>query len=128
MPGNSGAVCRRTLGFVLEEAVDLGDGAVVRNDGVAVVGGVEDQVLAHDGQTDQAEITTGDRTRRRADVDAGQAGAAVSDRFMSTCRQWLSGLERELAGGSSRAGWPVRQHLECNAMQHPATIGRTHGA
>lgn len=77
---------RRTLGFILEEAVDLGDGTVVRDNGVAVVGGVEDQVLAHDGQTDEAEITTGQRRRRRADIDAGQAGAEVSDRFMSTTR------------------------------------------
>jgi len=46
------------LGLVLEEGIDLGDGTVEGNDSEAVVGGVEDQVLAHDGQTDKTEVTT----------------------------------------------------------------------
>lgn len=46
------------LCLVLEEVVDLGDGTVVSNDSEAVVGGIEDQVLTHDGQTDKTEVTT----------------------------------------------------------------------
>ena len=47
------------LGLVVQEAVDLADGAVEGDDGEAVVGHVEDQVLAHDGQADEAEISSG---------------------------------------------------------------------
>ena len=49
---------RLALGLVLEEAVDLGDGAVESDTVETVVGGVEDQVLTHDGQTDETEVTT----------------------------------------------------------------------
>jgi hypothetical protein len=46
------------LGLVLEEVVNLGDSAVESNDSEAMVSGVEDQVLTHDGQTDKTEVTT----------------------------------------------------------------------
>lgn len=46
------------LGLVLEEAVDLGDGAVEGNDVEAVVSGVEDQVLAHDRKANETEVST----------------------------------------------------------------------
>jgi hypothetical protein len=49
-----------TLGLVFQEAVDLGNGAVEGHDGEAVVGGVENQVLAHDGQTDETEVSAGE--------------------------------------------------------------------
>lgn len=39
--------------------VDLADGSVERDNGVSMVGNVQDQVLAHDGQADEAEISTG---------------------------------------------------------------------
>jgi hypothetical protein len=55
------AVCANNglaLGLVLKELVDLGDGAVEGNDGVAVVGGVEDEVLAHDRKADETEVST----------------------------------------------------------------------
>lgn len=55
------AVCANNglaLGLVLKELVDLGNGAVEGNDGVAVVGGVEDEVLAHDGKADETEVST----------------------------------------------------------------------
>ena len=55
------AVCANdalSLGLVLKELVDLGDGAVEGNDGVAVVGGVEDEVLAHDRKADETEVST----------------------------------------------------------------------
>jgi hypothetical protein len=48
---------RLALGLVLEEAVDLGDSAVESNNSEAVVGSVEDQVLTHDGQTDETEVS-----------------------------------------------------------------------
>lgn len=55
------AVCANnalSLGLVLKELVDLGDGAVEGNDGVAVVGSVEDQVLAHDRKANETEVST----------------------------------------------------------------------
>lgn len=67
-----------TLGLIVEETVDLSGGTVVGANGVTLVGGVEDQVLAHDGQTDQTEISTGQRTRWSADIDAGETSAFVS--------------------------------------------------
>ena len=47
----------RALGLVGDEVVDLGDGAVEDGDLEAVVVHVEDEVLAHDGQADEADIT-----------------------------------------------------------------------
>lgn len=75
---------RLTLGLIIEETVDLGGGTVVGADGEALVGTVKDQVLAHDGQTDEAEISTRGRAHRSTDIDAGEAGANVSCPFMST--------------------------------------------
>ena len=40
------------LGFLVQKLVHLGDGAVVSDDGEAVVVHVEDEVLAHDCQAD----------------------------------------------------------------------------
>jgi hypothetical protein len=51
-----------TFGLVGEEVVDLRDSAVECQDLESMVCGVHDQVLTHDGQTDEAEIST---TRRR---------------------------------------------------------------
>ena len=47
-----------TLGLILEESVDLGNGSVEGHNSEAVVGSVQDQVLAHDGQTNETKITT----------------------------------------------------------------------
>jgi hypothetical protein len=67
--------------------VNLGDGTVEGHDVETVIGGVEDQVLAHDGQANKAEITSGDIVsflRREgevcercgaADVNAGKTPA-----------------------------------------------------
>jgi hypothetical protein len=55
------AVCANnalSLGLVLKELVDLGDGTVEGNNGVAVVGSVEDQVLAHDRKANETEVST----------------------------------------------------------------------
>ena len=45
-----------TLGGVVQELVDLRDGAVEGDHRVAVVGHIQDQVLAHDCQADQSDI------------------------------------------------------------------------
>ena len=45
------------LGFVVEEIVHLGDGAVEGHDGEAVVVHVQNQILAHDGQPDQCDVS-----------------------------------------------------------------------
>jgi hypothetical protein len=47
-----------TLRFVGQEAVDLGDGTVEGNDIEAMVGGVQNQILAHDGQANKAKVTS----------------------------------------------------------------------
>ena len=52
-PGASG---KRTLGLILKEVVDLGDRAVEGSDSETLIGSVQDQVLTHDGETDEAEI------------------------------------------------------------------------
>lgn len=68
----------RTFRLVLNEAVDFGDSTIEGNDFEAVVGGVHDEVLAHDGQANEAEISTGIWWHRRADIDAGQSRSTVS--------------------------------------------------
>ena len=45
------------LGFVVEEIVHLGNGAVEGHDGEAVVVHVQNQILAHDGQPDQCDVS-----------------------------------------------------------------------
>jgi hypothetical protein len=52
-----GADDLRPLRFVGEEFFHLRDGAVVSDDGETVVVHVEDQVLAHDGQPDEGDIS-----------------------------------------------------------------------
>lgn len=59
-----------------------------------MIGNIQEQVLTHDGQTDEAEITTGSNPRWSADIDAGQTGATVSPEFSST---WFS-IARGLYG------------------------------
>jgi hypothetical protein len=48
-----------TLSLICEEMVNLGDSSVECNDFVAMVSGVENQILAHHGQADQTEISSG---------------------------------------------------------------------
>lgn len=66
---------RLTLGLVFQEAIDLGSGTVIGADGEAMIGTIEDQVLTHDGQTDEAKISTRQQRRWGADIDAGQTCA-----------------------------------------------------
>jgi len=44
------------LGFAAEEFIHLGDGAIEDGDGEAVIIHVENEVLAHDGQTDESDV------------------------------------------------------------------------
>lgn len=71
-----------TLGLVLEEVVNLADGAVEGHNGESVISSVEDQVLSHDSQADEAEIAAGN-TRILADIDAGKTCAKVSQKNTS---------------------------------------------
>jgi hypothetical protein len=48
-----------------------------------VVRSVQDEVLAHDGQTNEAKISTGFRLRRSTDIDAGETRTTVSITFLS---------------------------------------------
>lgn len=66
-----------TLGLVLDEAVDLGNGSVEGDDSEAMVGSVQNQVLAHDRKANETEITTGFGLRR-ANLEVGQSRTRVS--------------------------------------------------
>lgn len=55
-----------------------------------MVGNIKDQILAHDGQTDETEVATGDNPRRSTDIDAGQTGAIVSPGVLSTLNPKLT--------------------------------------
>ena len=52
-----------------------------------MIGNVQEKILTHNGQTDEAEIATGRDARRSADINAGQTGATVSPELSST---WFS--------------------------------------
>jgi hypothetical protein len=77
-----------TLGLVGKEVVDLGDGSVERADTESVVGNVHDQVLAHDGQTDEAHITGTTTYALLADMPSTIGAQKVSHHDMAT---WIGG-------------------------------------
>lgn len=66
-----------TLGLVLEETVDFGDSPVEGHHGEAMIGGIQDQILAHDRKADETEITTGFGLRR-TNLEVGQSRTRVS--------------------------------------------------
>ena len=74
-----------TLGLVIEEAVNLGDGSVEDNDREAMVSSVQDQVLAHNSEANEAKISTGFGLRKSADIDAGETRSVVSGNLLSMC-------------------------------------------
>jgi hypothetical protein len=81
------AVCANnalSLGLVLKELVDLGDGTVEGNNGVAVVGSVENQVLAHDRKANETEVST---VRER-----WSAAVLLCCRLRRGCRWMLAGI------------------------------------
>ena len=69
---------QQTFSLIAQEAIDLGHGTIEGDDGELVVGNVHNQVLAHNGQTDETEVTTGMDPRWSADIDAGKTCAGVS--------------------------------------------------
>lgn len=78
-----------TLGLVLEEVVDLADGTVEGHNGESVISSIEDQVLSHDSQADEAEIAAGN-TRILADINASKTCAKVSKKNASQLLESLS--------------------------------------
>src|SRR5271165_745299 len=53
-----GANNRRPRGFMLNKIVDLGDSAVEDGNFVSMVVHIKDQVLPHDGEADESDVTT----------------------------------------------------------------------
>lgn len=74
-----------TLSFIGKETVDLRNGSVEGDDGETVIGRVHDEVLAHDGQANEAEVTTRSRSSRSADINASETATKVS---MIISSQW----------------------------------------
>jgi len=58
--------------------VNLGNGTVESNNSKSMVGSIQDEVLTHDGQTNQTKITSRFVNRMHADMYAGETGAIVS--------------------------------------------------
>lgn len=88
MLSSGGRGHRHTFCLIFYKPIDLGHGTVESHDiEFLMIGNIQEKVLAHDGQTDEAEITTGSDPRKSADIDAGQTGATVSSEFSST---WFS--------------------------------------
>ena len=48
-----------TFCFVRDETVHFRDGTIEADDLETVVGSIQDEILTHDGQADEAEISTG---------------------------------------------------------------------
>ncbi|QBM85749.1 hypothetical protein METSCH_A03740 [Metschnikowia aff. pulcherrima] len=89
------------LGLVVQELVDLGHRSVVSNDGEALVGGVQDQVLAHDGQTDQTKITTGTVSKMSFDCSQSIANSHFcpsSNLCSDSSNKWSFNYIVELSG------------------------------
>ena len=111
---------RRTFGFIVQEAIDFGDCSIEDDDGKVVVGNVQDQILTHDSQTNEAEVSTGKHGRRSADIDAGQTGATVSptvpsDRFRgrTECDGWENTSEWDAFGREKQTtAGPTAMELE----------------
>lgn len=68
----------RTFCFILEKTVHFGCSPIESHYRELVVRNVQYQVLTHDSETDEAEITTRVDPRLSADIDAGETGAIVS--------------------------------------------------
>src|ERR1043165_4740336 len=67
------------FGFLVEKVVHLRDGAIESDHGEAVVVHVEDEVLAHDGEADECDVSFGvHNVSNRAIGDAGRFPASFS--------------------------------------------------
>ena len=101
IPGRSSGTDKLTFGLICEEAVDLGDGTVEGHNVEAVIGGVENQVLAHDGQANEAKVTSGhlvsmrnigEPARGATDVNGGKAHTGGLRRRVVMSKPVASGL------------------------------------
>lgn len=104
--------CRRTFSFIVQKPINLGNGPIEDNDGELMIGNVQNQILTHNGQTDETEVTTGDDPRGSADIDAGQTGATVSSgvpstQFKAGRLHWIGELPYE---GTLPVRRPRRRH------------------
>lgn len=61
-----------------KKPVDLRYGAVKYYNSEALICHIQDQILTHDGQADEAEISARFGLRRSADINASETGAIVS--------------------------------------------------
>jgi len=68
----------QTFRLIVQEVIDLGHRPIEGYYREAMVRSVQNQILAHDGQTNEAKVTTGICPRMSADMDAGKTGATVS--------------------------------------------------
>lgn len=75
-----------------------------------MIGHIQDQVLAHDGQTDEAEISTGVNPRWSADIDAGKTGAIGQPNDLVRKLQCVSTETAKMASPAqvSLTYWPTR--------------------
>lgn len=78
-----------------KKPVDLRYGAIKYYNSEAVICHIHDQILAHDGQADEAEISTRFGLRRSADINAGETGAIVSSLVWSEKFQVFEVSRRE---------------------------------
>jgi hypothetical protein len=67
-----------TFGLILQETINFGNSAIKGDNGETMISDIQNEVLAHDGQTDEAKITTRGSIPRGIDIDAGETGAEVS--------------------------------------------------
>lgn len=84
-----------------------------------MVSGVENQVLAHDGQTDETEISSGTKKTARgsADIDAGETGAIVSDRILVNSRVKASEILQGKGSPCDSEGCKSARFLQCANMR-----------
>lgn len=116
-----------TLGLILKEAVNFGDGSVEGHDSEAMISSVEDQVLAHDRQANETEITTGFGLRR-ADLEASQSRTKVSILFVNLgifSRKRQAGYRRILELAEDREpGWK-KSSASGNKQEGGLTLDQT---
>ena len=78
-----------------------------------MVRSVQDEVLAHDGQTNEAKISTGFRLRRSTDIDAGETRTTVSITFLS-----IPCAMKNLQGGGNTARFVERATDRLAGYEH----------
>jgi hypothetical protein len=71
-------IVRLTFGLVCQEVIHLLNTTIVGGDGVSVIGHVENNVLTHDGQTNEAQIRTSSWSRLSTDIDAGETRSKLA--------------------------------------------------